>query len=409
VSTLIHERLMDLLGRKLDLAPEEVRRRNLIPADAFPYSTLTGMVYDSGSFAGSLEHAMQVLDLKLWRRRQREVNTSGGRFRLGIGIGSYVEYTGVGAATYRARGMDSVPGFDITRLRVNRDGSVTVTSSIAEIGQGVQTTLRQLAADGLELPLETIRFENTDTSSVPQGTGTFASRGAVLGASTLEAACRMLKARILDAAAAELDVPPNDLEIAEGRVQVQGVPEQSVTLAELVFSAPEPLDVSGRPVGPPATFANATHAAVVEIDIETGDGRIVSYAVAEDCGPIINPRIVDGQVQGAVAQGIGGALLERLVYDEDGQLVSGTLADYALPTAGRLPNLEIVHLESPSPLVPGGFKGVGEGGTVAAPAVIANAISDALGVEINTLPATSERLRAAWTCAPSKVSEGVRS
>jgi carbon-monoxide dehydrogenase large subunit len=406
VSTLVHERLMDLLGRELDLAPEEVRRRNLIPSDALPYSTLTGMRYDSGSFSGCLDQAVQVVDLKRWRRRQREVNTSGGHVRLGIGIGSYVEYTGVGAATYRARGMDSVPGFDVTRLRINRDGSVTLTSSIAEIGQGVQTTLRQLAADGLGLPLEMIRFENTDTSSVSQGTGTFASRGAVLGASTLEPACRALKARILDAASAELDARPDDLEIVDGCVRVRDVPERSITLAELAVSSPEPLDVSELSHGPPATFSNATHAAVVEIDTETGDVRIISYAVAEDCGPLINARIVDGQVQGAVAQGIGGALLERLVYDEGGQLVTGTLADYSLPTASLLPNLEIVHLETPSPLVPGGFKGVGEGGTVAAPAVIANAISDALGVDVNTLPATSELVRTAWSRARSTASGG---
>ncbi|HEX2185443.1 MAG TPA: molybdopterin cofactor-binding domain-containing protein, partial [Chloroflexota bacterium] len=372
VSTLVHERLMDILARELGLAPDEVRRRNLVPADAFPYTSATGMVYDSGSYVECLDRAVAELGLEGWRKRQAEVNGSDGAVRLGIGLACYVEYTGVGAPAYRARGMLSVPGFDATRLRVEPDGSVLVASSISEIGQGVQTTLRQLAADGLGLPLEAIRFANTDTDVAPAGTGTFASRSAVLGAGSVGAACRRLRARIMDAAAAELEVGPADLELSDGRVRVRGVPDRAIALGELAARHGACLDVSERYDGPPATFAHATHAAVMEVDLQTGQSRFLDYVVVEDCGRLINPLVVDGQIQGAVAQGLGGALLEELRYDEQGQLLTASLMDYLLPTATDLPNLRVLHLETPAPLVPGGFKGVGEGGTLASPAVVAN-------------------------------------
>ncbi len=401
VATLVHERLMDLLARELGIGPDEVRRRNLIPADAFPYTTVTGMVYDSGNYVTCLDRAVEALDLAGWRRRQEEVNRSGGEVRLGIGIGYYVEYTGVGSATYQARGMESIPGFDATRLRVERDGRVTVASSLSEMGQGIQTTLRQLAADGLGLPLEAIRFENTDTDLAPPGTGTFASRSAVLGASTIFGACERLRERILDAAAAAFEASPADLEFSEGRVSVRGVPERAITLAGLAAREGAWLDASEQYHGPPATFPYAAHIAVMEVDTRTGQSRFLVYVVAEDCGKVINPLIVDGQIHGAVAQGIGGALLEELRYDDQGQLLTGSFADYLLPTANDLPNLRIVHLETPAPDVPGGFKGVGEGGTLASPAVVANALSDALGVELNTLPGTPERMLRLWQSAPA--------
>src|SRR5918911_1226391 len=399
VATLVHERLMDLLARTLGIAPDEVRRRNMISADAFPYTTVTGMVYDSGRYGACLQRAMDALNLAQWRRRRDEVNGSGSDIRLGIGIGCYVEYTGVGAATYQARGMRSVPGFDATRLRVEQDGRVTVAASLSEMGQGIQTTLCQLAAAGLGVPLEAVRVVNTDTDVSPPGTGTLASRSAVLGAGALAGACRRLRERILDAAAEVLEADPADLVFAEGCVRVRGVPDRTITLADLAARAGAALDVSERDDGPPATFPYAAHAAVLEVDTRTGRSRFLAYVVAEDCGPVINPLIVDGQIQGAVAQGIGGALLEQLHYDDQGQLLTGSFMDYLLPTADDLPPLRIVHLETPAPHVPGGFKGVGEGGTLAAPAVVANALSDALGVEVNTLPGTPERVLRLWQSA----------
>ena len=399
VATLVHERLMDLLAGRLGLGPEVVRRRNLVPADAFPYTSVTGMVYDSGSYVECLDRAAAALDLPVWRRRQQDVNRSGGPLRLGIGFGCYVEYTGVGAATFQARGMLSVPGSDGTRLRVEPDGTVTVTSSLSEMGQGIATTLRQLAADGLGLPLESIRFENTDTDHSPPGTGTFASRSAILGAGTLAPACRSLRERILEVAAEHFEVAVGDVELLDGRVVVRGVPERVATLAELAARAPGRLDASAEWEGPPASFPHATHIGVIEVDTETGWSRFLAYVVAEDCGKLINPLIVDGQVHGAVAQGLGGALLEELQYDQEGQLLNASFMDYLLPTAGDLPTIEVHHLETPAPLVPGGFKGVGEGGTLASPAVVANAISDALGVPVNTLPAAPERVRGWWNGA----------
>jgi carbon-monoxide dehydrogenase large subunit len=212
----------------------------------------------------------------------------------------------------------------------------------------------------------------------------------------LAGACRHLRERILEAAAEVLEADPADLVFAEGCVRVRGVPDRTITLADLAAHAGAALDVSERDDGPPATFPYAAHAAVLEVDTRTGRSRFLAYVVAEDCGPVINPLIVDGQIHGAVAQGIGGALLEQLHYDDQGQLLTASFMDYLLPTADDLPPLRIVHLETPAPHVPGGFKGVGEGGTLAAPAVVANALSDALGVEVNTLPGTPERVRRLW-------------
>jgi carbon-monoxide dehydrogenase large subunit len=389
VSTLVHERLMDLLAQQVGLEPEEVRRRNLIPAADLPLTTLTGMAYDSGDYRACLEAAVGALDLDTWRERQAAARQRQDAVQLGIGLACYVEYTGMGTETFHKRGMLSMQGADASRLRVEPDGGVCVVSSLSEMGQGLETTLRQLAADGLGLPLEAIRFANTDTDQVPIGTGTFASRSAVLGAGSLDKACQDLRVRILAAAAEALEAAPHDIELVGDQARVRGVPERSASWWELARSHGERLDVTATYDPPRATFPNATHAAVLEIDRRTGVVRLLAYVVAEDCGRVINPLIVDGQVRGAVAQGLGGALLESIAYDDQGQLLSASLMDYLLPTAAELPSVQITHLATP-----GGVKGVGEGGTLAPPAVVANALSDALGLEVNALPASPPRLRA---------------
>jgi carbon-monoxide dehydrogenase large subunit len=394
VSTLVHERLMDLLAQQVGLSPEEVRRRNLIRSTDLPLTSLTGMAYDSGDYQACLETAVKVLDVAGWRKRQVAARQRQDPLQIGIGIACYVEYTGMGSETFLRRGMLSMLGADASRLRVEPEGSVRLVSSLSEMGQGLETTLRQLAADGLGLPLEAIRFENTDTDQVPVGTGTFASRSAILGAGSLRAACQELRARILEAAAEALEVDPSDLELGGGQARVRGVAERAVDLGQLARARPERLDVTAVYDPPRAAFPNATHAAVLEVDRRTGVSRILAYVVAEDCGRIINPMIVDGQIQGAVAQGVGGALFEALEYDEQGQLLTASFLDYLLPTAAEMPSLQLSHLETSSPVVPGGFKGVGEGGTLAPPAVVANALSDALGVEVNDLPASPPRIRA---------------
>ena len=394
VSTLVHERLMDLLAQQVGVSPEEVRRRNLIPSTDLPLTSPTGMAYDGGDYQACLDTAVRVLDAAGWRRRQAAARQRHDPVQIGIGIACYVEYTGMGSETFVRRGMLSMQGADASRLRVQPDGSVCLVSSLSEMGQGLETTLRQLVADGLGLALDAIRFENTDTDQVPVGTGTFASRSAVLGAGTLRAACQELRARILEAAAEMLEVAAGDLEFAHGQVRVRGVPERSVDLRQLARTHAEHLDVTAVYDPPRAAFPNATHAAVLEVDRRTGVSRILAYVVAEDCGRIINPMIVDGQIQGAVAHGLGEALLEELDYDEQGQLLTASFMDYLLPSAVEMPSLQVSHLETSSPVVPGGFKGVGEGGTLAPPAVVANALSDAMGVEVNEVPASPPRLLA---------------
>jgi carbon-monoxide dehydrogenase large subunit len=394
VSTLVHERLMDLLAHQVGLAPEEVRRRNLIPSESLPLTTLTGMAYDSGDYRACLDRALASLGVGDWRARQAAARQRQDAVQLGIGIACYVEYTGMGSETFRGRGMLSMQGADTSRLRVDAEGHVRLVSSLSEMGQGVQTSLSQLAADGLDLPLEAIRFQNTDTDQVSSGTGTFASRSAVLGAGSLQHACQLLRQRILELAAEDLEVAPGDLELDHGRVWVRGVPERATDLRHLARAHPGDLDVSATYDPPRAAFPNATHAAVLAVDRRTGLARILAYVVVEDCGRVINPLIVDGQIQGAVAQGLGGALLEALAYDDLGQPLTASFVDYLLPTSAEMPLLRVSHLQTPSPVVPGGFKGVGEGGTLAPPAVVANALSDALGLEINHLPASPPRLRA---------------
>jgi len=394
VATFVHERLMDLLAHELGLEPDEVRRRNLVATDAFPYSSVTGMVYESGNYVACLDRALEAVDLPTWRARQAAALANGGDLRLGIGIGCYVEYTGLGSGTFKRRGMLSLPGSDGVRLRVESDGTVTAISSLSDMGQGLQTTLRQLVADGLGLPLEATRFENTDTDVAPRGTGTFASRSAVVGAGAAWAACGALRQRLLEAAAEQLEVSPDDLELVDGQVRVRGLAYPALTLADLARRAPNQFDVAAEYDPPPATFPNAVHVGVIEVDTHTGATRFRAYVVAEDCGRLINPLVVDGQIHGATAQGIGGGLLEELRYNAQGQLVNASLMDYLLPTATDVPHLRIQHLQTPTPHIPGGFKGVGEGGTLAPPAVIANAISDALGRELNGGPATPERVLA---------------
>jgi len=285
-------------------------------------------------------------------------------------------------------------------------------------GQGHATTLAQIVADRLGLALERVRVQPGDTSRSPRGSGTFGSRGTVAMLGSAGAAADLVSDKLRALAAHRLEASPVDVVLAEGHAWVRGFPDRAVGLAELARLAYAP-PLGGLPNGlppgleatvyfdpPGPTFSGAVHVAVVEIDPDTGRVTVKRYALVEDCGPVINPMIVAGQIHGAVAQGLGEALLEAVVYDEDGQLLTATLMDYALPKADDLPFLEIGHLETPSPLMPGGVKGMGEGGTIGAPATIANAVADAvrhLGARITQLPIRPESLlgRAARPARPS--------
>ena len=394
MGAFVMERTLDLLAERLGLDPAEIRRRNLIPRDAYPFASAAGLVYDSGDFPKALEMALELAGYDALKRERDEARTRGPL--LGVGISCYTEYTGMGSATYRQRGMVEVPGPESARVSVEADGTVRCLLSFSSQGQGHATTAAQIVADQLGVPLEQVVVSQPDTADTPEGSGTFASRGAVVQQGAAGAAAVTLKKKILDLAGGLLEASPADLLLDGARVTVRGMPDRGVTLAEVARAAgTATLEVTERFDPPGPTFSGAVHVASVEVDAETGRVTVRRYVVVEDCGPVINPMIVEGQVHGAVAQGIGEALGERLVYDESGQLLTGSLMDYPLPAAADLPSFTLGHLETPSPLTPGGRKGMGEGGTIGAPAAIANAVADAvkpLGVRVTSLPILPEAL-----------------
>ncbi len=404
MGAFVMERVLDLVAARVGLDPAEARRRNLIPREAYPFTSASGMRYDSGDFPKALEQALAAADYEGMRRVQRELRQRG---RLvGIGLACYTEYTGMGSEVFRGRGMEDVPGIEAATVRIDPDGSVRCATSFPSQGQGHATTIAQVIADRLGVPLAAVRVEAADTRVAPLGSGTFGSRGAVSIGGTVTVATERLRPRLAQLAAHLLEAAASDVVLADGRAHVRGFPDRSVTLAEIARAAYTPPD--GLPAGfepgleatvyfdlPGPTYSGAVHVAMVEVDPDTGRVTIPRYVVVEDCGPVVNPTIVEGQIHGAVVQGIGEALFERVVHDATGQVLTGTLMDYALPKAGDVPSFEIGHLETPSPLMPGGIKGMGEGGTIGAPAALANALADALaplGVPITALPVAAERL-----------------
>lgn len=404
VSTFVTEALLDRAARRLRMDPAELRLRNFIRPEEFPYTSPSGVVWDGGSFAESLETARETVAYGPLRAEQ-ERGRREGRY-LGVGFASYVELTGVGSAIPVSPGMALTIGTEAATVRVDPTGTVTAIFGLACHGQGHETSLAQVVAEELGVPIESVRVIHGDTAASPYGTGTYASRSAVLGGGAAILAGRAVREKILQIAAHQLEVGLADLDLGDGRVSIKGVPDRALSLREIAQAAytgtkrlPKDLEPgleATRFYDPYfGTASNATHVAVVEVDPEGCRVRVLRYVVVEDCGRVINPLIVEGQAVGGVAQGIGAALLEELVYAEDGQLLTGSLMDYLPPTAAELPAIQVVHLERPSPTTLGGFKGVGEGGTIGAPAAIANAVADALavfGVEVNELPLTPERL-----------------
>jgi carbon-monoxide dehydrogenase large subunit len=404
VSAFVMESLLDRAARRLGLDPVEIRRRNLIADHELPYRSPSGIVWDSGAFRETLDEACRAAGYEALRAEQARRRAEGRT--VGVGVAAYVELTGVGSAIPVSPGADIATGTEGATVRVEPGGGVTAIFGLAGHGQGYETTLAQVVASELGVRVEDVRVRHGDTAAGPHGTGTYASRGAVLGGGAALLAARAVRDKALAIAAHLLECSAGDLEPVDGAIRVRGVPGRAVTLAQVASSAHAGARRLPRGMEPGleatrfydpylGTAACATHLAVVEIDRATCAVRVARYVVAEDCGRIINPLIVDGQATGGVAQGIGAALLEELVYAPDGQLLTGTLMDYLVPTASEIPAIEVRHVERPSPTTLGGFKGVGEGGTIGAPAAIANAIADALaplGVEIAELPVTPERL-----------------
>ena len=386
-ATFVMERLMDIGARRLGLDPAEIRRRNFIPATAFPYRSAGGWELDSGRYADALARALEVAPydaLRAWQGRAREQGRA-----VGIGLACYVEFTGMGPSRIMAAMGNRQGGYETAVVRVDPSGHATIASGIIEIGQGIRSALAQIAAEVLGLSYEKVRVVLGHTAVTPYSAyGTAGSRGAVVaGGSVLEAA-RRVKARAARIAAHLLEASEADIEVVDGRYRVRGAPSRGLTLAEIAVEAhrgqrlPEGTEpgLEARYVHEPKNwaFSSGVHLAVVEIDRETGTICVVGYWIAHDCGKVINPMLVDGQLHGGVAQGLGGALMEELVYDEAGQLLTRTFMDYALPTAASMPEPVLEHLETLSPHTPGGVKGMSEGGTIAPPAAIANAVADAL-------------------------------
>jgi len=405
MGAFVMERVMDLVAERVGLDPAEVRRRNFIPADAYPWASAAGFVYDSGDYPRALDQALALADYPALRREQATARAAG---RLvGVGLACYTEYTGMGAEGFRRRGLTDLPGVEAATLTMDADGSVRCATSFPSQGQGHATTIAQVVADRLGIALECVRVVPHDTSVAPAGSGTFASRGAVSIGGTVVVAAERVRDRLCVLAAQQLEAASADIVLADGRAHVRGFPERGVAVAELARLAAFPprgglpaglepgltATVSFNPPGP--TFAGAVHVALVEVDRETGRVAVRRYVVVEDCGRVVNPMIVEGQIHGAVAQGLGEALLESIVYDRDGQILTGTLMDYALPRADEVPAFEIGHLEIAAPGMPGGVKGMGEGGTIGGPAALANAVADAvrpLGVRITALPISAQSL-----------------
>jgi carbon-monoxide dehydrogenase large subunit len=392
-ATFARERLLDIAAEELGMDPATLRRHNLVRSDEMPYDTgLTSVegpiVLDSGDYPALLEQALQRSGYWEVRRAQ---SSAGDRLR-GVGISVYSQITGLGP-------------YEGAEVRVDSGGRVAVVCGAAPQGQGAATALAQIVADELEVPLESISVHFGDTALIPYGVGTFASRTAPLAGAAAALAARKVKEKALQLAAHLLEADPVDLEWVDGAAMVRGVPSRRITLAQLAKAA-EP--GGKRPPGMEpelasrhyfethsAPFAGGVHVAEVELDPETGRVEVKAYVVAHDAGTLINPLIVEGQIVGGVAQGLGGALLEELVYTQDGQLLTGSLMDYLLPTSMDVPRVTIEHMFTPTPLNPLGIKGLGEGGAIAAHAAVANAVADALrlrGARLTVTPASPDRI-----------------
>jgi carbon-monoxide dehydrogenase large subunit len=389
--TLAREVLLDLAAREGGFDPAELRRRNLLRADELPFANPNGMTYDSISPLETFEHALELLDYDAFRAEQAAAREEG-RY-LGVGISNYVEPSTPGFGYYGTEGAT---------IRIEPSGTVNVYIAGGSTGNSIETTVVQLAADALGCSIDDVATIQGDTALTGFGAGAAGSRSGSMTAGAIAETAAILRERLIAIAAHRLEAAPEDIELADSRASVRGTPDVNVsfsTLARMAYLEPErlPPDV---PAGLEASarykartgsiFVNATHVCTCEVDVSTGKVTLLRYIVSEDCGPMINPNVVEGQIAGGTVQGIGGVLYEHLEYDDAGNPVTTTLMDYLVPTAAEVPLLEYGHVETPSP-GPGGYKGVGEGGAIGAPPAVVNAVADALapfGVRVTELPLT---------------------
>lgn len=392
IASFIQEGVVDRVARHLGMDPAEVRRVNMISEEDFPYTNPSRMLYDKGSYLQSMEDALRLIGYEAFRTKQAELRKQG-RY-IGVGISVFVEPTA--SASSEAGSV----GYEAATIRIEPSGTVTAALGLGPSGQGHETTMAQLIADQLGVDISNIVVLHGDTDSAPFGGGTGGSRSGTIGGGAAITAGREMRQKLIKLAAHVLEASEEDIELQEGKAYVSGVPSKSLTVPELAKMAYT--NVGGLPEGmkpglevvarylPPfrVSFSNGTHIAAVEVHTDTGRIEVIDYAVVNDCGNLINPTIVEGQIHGGVAQGIGEAFLEELRYDSDGQLVTTSMQDYLLPASVEVPRMKIEHIETPS-ASEGGFKGMGEGSLIAAPAALVGAVSDALepfGVFANAMP-----------------------
>tara|TARA_R110000787_G_scaffold34625_14_gene89537 strand:- start:382 stop:2727 length:2346 start_codon:yes stop_codon:yes gene_type:complete len=398
------EVLLDDLARALDIEPHLFRLRNLPAPDRMPFENVTMKHFDSGDYPECLQRAVAAIDLAAVRARQAD-GTADGK-RIGVGFSIFCEQAAHGTSVYSGWGIPMVPGFEQATLRLTPDGGAEVRVGVQSHGQSLETTLAQVVHEMLGIAVEAVKVVHGDTATTPYSTGTWGSRCAVMAGGAVAAACDTLAGRLTAIGSHLLQTDIDSVHLADGAVHADGgtVPIRDICLAwyrrpqDLPAGvAPEGLEVTQgyRPVRDTGTFSYACHACVVAVDTETGAVEIEDYVIVEDGGVLINPVVVDGQVYGGTAQGIGTALFEEMPYDENGQPLAGTLAEYLLPSAAEMPFVSIDHMETPSPYTRFGQKGLGEGGAIGPPAAIANAVNDALkdiGVFVDRLPVTPGRL-----------------
>jgi carbon-monoxide dehydrogenase large subunit len=400
------ERTIDEVARAVGREPHEVRMENMVTSDLMPYRSVTNLLYDSGDYPQSVAKAAALVDLPAIRRRQREGEPDGRL--IGVGFASYTEQTAHGCGEWVTRGTPIIPGFESSTARLMTDGTLHLLVGIQSHGQGLETTLAQVAHEELGLHPDKVSVRHGDSTVSPFGMGTFASRSMVMAGGAVAKSCRILRDKIADIAAHLMQCKAEDVTFRDGVVYGPG---GSVTFAEIgrtAYLRQDGLPVSREPMIEATTtyqpgidtgvFCYCTQAAVVAVDPEDGSVEILDYAVVEDCGTMVNPMIVDGQIVGGVAQGIGTALYEEIPYDANGQPLATTFADYLLPSAPEIPAIKIGHMLTPAKHTEYGVKGMGEGGAISPPAAIANAVRDALaplGAEVNETPITPRRVRAA--------------
>jgi len=407
------ELLIDALAREVGIEPHEFRLRNLVRPDQMPFENITKKYFDSGDYPECLRRAVAALDLKSWRRRQAQGEADGRR--IGVGISMYCEQAAHGTSVYSTWGVPMIPGFEQAALRITPDGGLEIRVGTQSHGQSHETTFAQVAHEMLGIALEKIHLVHGDTALTPYSTGTWGSRAMVMAGGAIAAGCKELAPRILKIGAHLLQQSVADVRLEGDRVVG---PEGSVSLADVArvwYLAPQdlPSDVDAHGLEVTAgyklerdtgTFSYAAHGVVLAVDTDTGTVEILDYVVVEDGGKLVNPMVVDGQIFGGVAQGIGTALYEEMPFDIHGQPLASTLSDYMIPGPTEVPAIRVLHMETPSPLSAFGIKGIGEGGAIAPPAAVANAINDALaplGVEITASPITPHRIMAAIAAAGS--------